>query len=86
MGAEVLALIVCTIPLIHLYLVYGGDYEPYQRGFFCDDENLKHPYLDEQISVHVCAAIWIVAVFKCSCFSCPNLDFLCCLNFLTFLF
>jgi len=61
-GAEVLALIVCTIPLIHLYLVYGGDYEPYQRGFFCDDENLKHPYLDEQISVHVCAAIWIVAV------------------------
>jgi len=61
-GVEVIALFLCTIPLIFLYLVHSGDYEPYQRGFFCDDESLKHPFLEEQITVHVCAVIWMVAV------------------------
>ena len=32
------------------------------RGFFCDDENLRHPYVEELISTHACAAIWIAAV------------------------
>jgi len=61
-AVEVLALLLCTIPLIFLYLVHGGDYEPYSRGFFCDDENLRHPYVEELITTHACAAIWIAAV------------------------
>ena len=61
-GVESVALLICTIPLIYLYLIHSGDYEPYRRGFFCDDESLKHPYLEEKITVHECAVIWIVAV------------------------
>ena len=30
-AVESLALLLCTIPLIFLYLVHGGDYEPYSR-------------------------------------------------------
>ena len=33
---------------------------PYQRGFYCDDENLKHPFLQETISEKACALIWVV--------------------------
>ena len=61
-AVETLALLVTSIPLIYLYIVQLGQVEPYKRGFFCDDENLKHPYLDETISVHACAAIWAVLV------------------------
>ena len=33
---------------------------PYQRGFYCDDENLKHPFLPETISEKACGMIWVV--------------------------
>ncbi len=33
--------------------------EPYRRGFFCDDESIKHPNLKEEISVGQCIAIWV---------------------------
>jgi len=33
---------------------------PYQRGFYCDDENLKHPFLPETVSEKTCAMIWVV--------------------------
>ena len=33
------------------------------RGFFCDDENLRHPYVEELISTHACAATYM----DCSC-------------------
>ncbi len=59
---ETLAVFTCSIPLIYWHIVQGGDYEPFQRGFFCDDESLKHPYVEEQISVGMCALIWIIAV------------------------
>ena len=59
---ETLALLITSIPLIYLYVVQLGTVEPYKRGFFCDDENLKHPYLEETISVGACAAIWAVLV------------------------
>lgn len=58
---ETLAVLVTCIPLIYWYVVNGGDVEPFARGFFCDDENLKHPYSEEQISVGLCAFIWIAA-------------------------
>ena len=61
-GVETLAFFVTSIPLIYMYLIEHGKVEPYHRGFFCDDENLKHPYLPETISVGACAAIWAVIV------------------------
>ena len=61
-GVEILALFLSCIPLIYLYLIRHGKKEPHVRGFFCDDENLKHPYLEEQISVHACAGVWVFAV------------------------
>jgi hypothetical protein len=36
-------LLILVLPMFHIY-VFKGHYEPYKRGFFCDDENLKHPY------------------------------------------
>ena len=27
-----------------------GNIEPFKRGFFCDDESLKHPYKESSIS------------------------------------
>lgn len=62
---ETVAILVTSIPLIYLYVVNTGDVEPFHRGFFCDDENIKHPYMEEQISVGVCAFLWIVAVLFC---------------------
>ena len=59
---ETCAILVTSIPLIYLYIANSGDVEPFRRGFFCDDENIKHPFMEEQISVGTCAFIWIVAV------------------------
>ena len=28
------------------------------RGFFCDDENLKHPYKEQTVPIVICVAIW----------------------------
>ena len=33
---------------------------PYDRGFYCDDANLKHPFLKETISENACLGIWVV--------------------------
>ena len=33
---------------------------PYQRGFYCDDEALKHPFLPETITEGACGMIWVV--------------------------
>ena len=48
----VLELVVVTIlgyPMLHIYVLLKGNVEPYSRGFFCDDENLKHPFIEEEI-------------------------------------
>ena len=34
--------------------------KPYKRGFYCDDENIKHPYNPETISESACAIIWVI--------------------------
>ena len=28
------------------------------RGFFCDDQNLKHPYLEQTVPISLCISIW----------------------------
>ena len=48
----ILELLVVTIlgyPMLHIYVFLKGNLEPYGRGFFCDDQNLKHPYIEEEI-------------------------------------
>ena len=46
---ELLALSILGYPMLHIYVVLHGNWEPYARGFFCDDENLKHPFIEEEI-------------------------------------
>ena len=59
---EILALFVLTYPMMHIYIFLSGDLEPVKRGFFCDDENLKHPNVKEEIKVGECFLIWACIV------------------------
>lgn len=59
---EILAVLVLAYPMFHIYVILRGDAEPYLRGFFCDDENLKHPFLKEEITVGECVIIWTAVV------------------------
>ena len=54
---EVIGLLIISYPLIHIYLFTGGKW-PKKRGFFCDDESLKHPIVEETISTGACFIIW----------------------------
>ena len=40
---EVIAMVAMVMPMAYIYVI-ASRYEPYKRGFFCDDQNLKHPY------------------------------------------
>jgi hypothetical protein len=40
---EVVAMLGMVMPMAYIYVI-ASHYEPYKRGFFCDDQNLKHPY------------------------------------------
>jgi len=46
------------MPMGYIYVIMKGKVSSYRRGFFCDDENLKHPMLEEKISVGQCVGIW----------------------------
>jgi len=54
---EILGFIVLILPMAYIY-VFTKQYEPYHRGFFCDDENLKHPYKEQTVPITICVAIW----------------------------
>ena len=57
---ELIGLLIISYPLIHIYLFTGGKW-PNKRGFFCDDESLKHPLLEEDtISTGACFIIWAI--------------------------
>ena len=59
---EVLAILVLVYPMLHIYVILQGNMKPYQRGFFCDDASLKHPNVEEEISVGTCFVIWAAIV------------------------
>ena len=46
---ELLVVTILGYPMLHIYVFLKGHVEPYGRGFFCDDENLKHPFKEEEI-------------------------------------
>jgi len=50
--------------MIWIYIGLRGKKEPTRRGFFCDDEALKHPIMEETISVGHCTIMWAcIAMF-----------------------
>eukprot|EP00092_Neocalanus_flemingeri_P034736 GFUD01037800.1.p1 GENE.GFUD01037800.1~~GFUD01037800.1.p1 ORF type:complete len:313 (-),score=66.54 GFUD01037800.1:207-1145(-) len=56
---EIVSLTILAIPMLYVHLIAGSRYTPYQRGFFCDDQNLKHPYVEEQtVPMEICFLIW----------------------------
>ena len=57
---ESIALLIISYPLIHIYVFMSGKKQPFHRGFFCDDENLKHPILIENQTLPMinCGVIW----------------------------
>ena len=59
---EFVALTLLVYPMIHIYVFLQGDLQPYQRGFYCDDQAIKHPDLPEEISVGECVLIWALIV------------------------
>jgi len=54
---EILGLFLLITPMAYIY-VFASEYEPYHRGFFCDDQNLKHPYLPQTVPIAQCVGIW----------------------------
>ena len=54
---QVTLLLVLVLPMFYIY-VLTANYEPYHRGFFCSDDNLKHPYKEQTVPIVVCLIIW----------------------------
>ena len=46
---ELLCVIVIGYPLMHIYVFLRDDVEAVHRGFFCDDESLKHPFVIDRV-------------------------------------
>jgi len=40
------------------YVIKGGKNEPYHRGFFCNDDNIKYPMVEEQVPLVMAVGIW----------------------------
>ena len=55
---EVSALILLGVGC--LYLHKSGKITPYERGFYCDDENIKKPFKEDTVSEVSCFIIWAV--------------------------
>jgi len=54
---EIFGLLLLVTPMAYIY-VFSSNYDPYHRGFFCDDQNLKHPYLPQTVPIVQCVLIW----------------------------
>jgi len=54
---EILGFLLLISPMAYIY-VFASQFHPYHRGFFCDDQNLKHPYLPQTVPIVQCVLIW----------------------------
>lgn len=63
--SNMLLLLLVALPVLLLFLIGV----PYHRGFFCEDETIRHPYLDSTIStgwLYVAAfGVPFIAVIAC---------------------
>jgi len=55
---EILGMILLVLPLAYIY-AFTSKRDPYHRGFFCDDQNLKHPYLEQTVPIMQCLLSWV---------------------------
>ena len=55
---EIVSLTFLAIPMIYVHMIAGSSFKPYRRGFFCDDQNLKHPYVEQTVPMEWCFLIW----------------------------
>ena len=60
---ELCAILILIYPMAHIYIFLHGDKEPYKRGFFCNEESIKHPDLEEEIPESIAFAIWAIIIF-----------------------
>jgi len=56
---EIFGLFILLLPMAYIY-VFAKPYKPYHRGFFCDDQNLKHPFSEQTVPIGQCVIIWAV--------------------------
>eukprot|EP00088_Acartia_fossae_P058973 TRINITY_DN6951_c0_g1_i2.p1 TRINITY_DN6951_c0_g1~~TRINITY_DN6951_c0_g1_i2.p1 ORF type:complete len:392 (-),score=41.20 TRINITY_DN6951_c0_g1_i2:798-1973(-) len=56
---QIVCLIALLMPMAYIY-VFTSNFEPYHRGFFCDDQNLKHPYSKETVPMGICITLWAI--------------------------
>merc|ERR1712123_84269 len=50
-------MVLLLIPIGYIN-VFTRHFEPFHRGFFCDDKTIKHPYKEETISLGQVVLIW----------------------------
>lgn len=57
---EMIGMLILVMPMAYIYVI-SSHFPPYKRGFFCDDQNLKHPYIEPQtVPIIVAFVIWAV--------------------------
>jgi len=54
---ELLGMLLILIPIGYIY-IFTGHIEPYNRGFYCDDKTIKHPYKEETVTLLQAVIIW----------------------------
>ena len=60
---EIFCMVLLIMPMAYIY-IFSRQFDPFMRGFFCDDQNLKHPYLPQTVPIVQCVLIWaMVSVF-----------------------
>ena len=62
---SIIKLVFKSLPLVLLLTItlalHFSNITPFQRGFFCDDHNLKYPYIEsETVPKYICLLIWFV--------------------------
>merc|ERR1719317_909245 len=57
---EILGFLLLISPMAYIY-VFASQFHPYHRGFFCNDESLKYPYLPQTVPIVDCVLIWAAA-------------------------
>uniref|UniRef100_A0A0N5B3L4 AcidPPc domain-containing protein n=1 Tax=Strongyloides papillosus TaxID=174720 RepID=A0A0N5B3L4_STREA len=53
---DFLILLFCALPLIFIHLFA----QPFQRGFYCDDESIRYPYKSDTVTIPAIAVIGIL--------------------------
>ena len=54
---EIFGLFILILPMAYIY-VFAHPFDPFHRGFFCDDQNLKHPYSEQTVPIVQAILIW----------------------------